>query len=186
MTTSAHLKQFRVLAQYNAWVNEKLYERIATLTEEERQRHLGTFFHSIHGTLNHILLADRVWLGRFATGTCNQFTALQNAKLIFQFESLSAILYSDFEELWQERRESDRTIQQWMQELTPEVLTTRLHYTNPARGIEREHSLWFGLAHFYNHQTHHRGQITTLLHQMNQDYGVTDLLALYHLVPDLV
>lgn len=184
MSESTHLDQFRLMAQYNSWVNNHIYELVATLSEEERQRDLGVFFQSIHGTLSHILLGDRAWLGRFATGTCYTFNALQDAKLVFEFKSLGQILYSDFGKLRRERAETDGVIEKWMQELEPEILLTRVHYSNPARGIEREHFLWFGLTHFFNHQTHHRGQVTTLFHQLGLDYGVTDFLAMYNLAKD--
>lgn len=186
MAESTHLKQFRLMAQYNLWANSKIYDLVASLTEAERQRDLGAFFESIHGTLNHVLLGDRAWLGRFATGTCYKFPALQNAKLIFNVESLAQILYSDFAELRRERSETDQVIETWMQELEPEMLSTRVHYANPARGIEREHCLWFGLAHFFNHQTHHRSQVTTLLHQLGHDYGMTDFLVMYDLAKEAV
>ncbi|APB33139.1 hypothetical protein GlitD10_0823 [Gloeomargarita lithophora Alchichica-D10] len=186
MTESTHLSQFRLMAQYNSWANNKIYDLVASLTEEERQRNLGAFFESIHGTLNHILLGDRAWLGRFATGTCYTFRSLQNEKLVFQLESLAQILYTNFAELRYERSETDRVIEKWMQELETEMLSTRVYYSNPARGIEREHSLWFGLTHFFNHQTHHRSQATTLLHQLGRDYGVTDFLAMYDVAKEFV
>jgi uncharacterized damage-inducible protein DinB len=186
MAESTHLSQFRLMAQYNSWVNDKIYDFVASLTEEERQRNLGTFFESIHGTLNHILLGDRAWLGRFTTVTSHTFHALQDAQLVFKFESLAQILYTDFSELCHERIKTDRVIEKWMQELEPEMLSARVHYSNPARGIEREHSLWFGLTHFFNHQTHHRSQVTTLLHQLGRDYGVTDFLAMYDVVKGFV
>lgn len=105
---------------------------------------------------------------------------------MFKFESLAQILYADFADLYQERSETDRVIENWMQELEPEMLSTRVHYSNPSRGIEREHSLWFGLTHFFNHQTHHRSQVTTLLHQLGRDYGMTDFLAMYDFAKEIV
>lgn len=59
------LEWVAALARYNRWMNDKLYERIATLDEEDRKRDMGAFFGSIHGTLNHLLVADRIWLARF-------------------------------------------------------------------------------------------------------------------------
>jgi uncharacterized damage-inducible protein DinB len=186
MEQSTHLTQFRLMAQYNSWANNKVYELVDSLTEAEQKRNLNTFFGSICGTLNHLLLGDRAWLGRFSSGTNYRFYALQDAKLVFEFESLAQILYPDFIELRHERIETDRVIENWLEELEPEMLSTRLHYANPKRGIDREHSLWFGLTHFFNHQTHHRGQLTTLLHQLGKDYGVTDFLAMYELAREFV
>jgi uncharacterized damage-inducible protein DinB len=185
MSESSHLKQFRLMSQYNSLMNERIYQVVATLSMEERERDMGIFFRSIHGTLNHILLADRIWMSRFATCTTHKFSTLDNAKLIFEFESLKQILYSDFEELRHERMETDKSILQWIQELTPEILSTSLHYTNSS-GVERSHELWFALTHFFNHQTHHRGQVTALLNQLNKDYGVTDFPIMYDLAQGAV
>lgn len=185
MNTSPHLNQFRLLAQYNSGSNDRLHTLLSTLTEEERQRSLGAFFGSIHGTLNHLLLADRIWLDRFAAGTKYKFSALENAKLILNFDSLSDILYPDFAEFRQERKATDRTIEQWMSELEPEMLSVRLCYQN-VKKIDRDHSLWFGLAHFFNHQTHHRAQVTTLLHQLGYEYGATDFLLMYDVAKEFV
>lgn len=186
MSESTHINQFRLMAQYNTWVNNQIYELVASLTEEERRRNLGAFFDSIHGTLNHILLGDRAWLARFATSTCHKFKSLQDAKLIFEVESLGKELYSDFIELRNERAQTDNVIESWTRELTDEALSARMQYHNVSRSIEREHSLWFALAHFFNHQTHHRAQVTTLLHQLGYDYGMTDFLCMYNIAKDLV
>jgi uncharacterized damage-inducible protein DinB len=79
-------EQVRLFAAYNAWMNDKLYSACATLPDEERKRDRGAFFHSIHGTLNHILLADSVWMGRFEGQP-------------FVFKSLDQELHSSFDEL---------------------------------------------------------------------------------------
>jgi uncharacterized damage-inducible protein DinB len=186
MPESTHLSQFRLLSRYNSWVNERIYDLAASLSEEERQRHLGAFFGSVQGTLNHLLLSDRIWLGRFATSTCYTFQSLQSAKLVFEYQSLGETLYADFTELRSGRNETDKVIEEWMHELQPEMLSTPMRYLNIARKIEREHSLWFALTHFFNHQTHHRSQVTTLLQQLGRDYGVTDFLAMYELAKDAV
>jgi uncharacterized damage-inducible protein DinB len=187
MSESTHLRQFRLMSQYNTLMNDRFYQVVGTLSVEAREGDLGIFFKSIHGTLNHILLADRIWMGRFATRTAHKFISLENAKLIFEFESLRQILYPDFDELQRERSITDKSILQgrgsaneWIQELTPEILSTPLHYTNSS-GIERSHELWFALTHFFNHQTHHRGQVTALLNQLGRDYGVTDFPIMYDL-----
>jgi uncharacterized damage-inducible protein DinB len=184
MTQSTHLNQFRLMARYNTWANDRVYELVSNLSEEERQRNLGAFFNSIHGTLNHILLGDRAWLGRFATSTPHKFQSLQEAKLVFNCQDLGEILYPNFAELRKERSQTDRAIENWTNELTPEMLSARMNYKNITKGIDREHSLWFALAHFFNHQTHHRSQVTTLLHQLGKDYGITDFLAMYDLARD--
>lgn len=182
MSEVAHLNQFRLMSRYNSWVNGQIYNLAASLCEEERRRDLKAFFRSVHGTLNHLLLADRIWLGRFATSTSYEFKALQGAKCVFQCESLSQELYADFTELRAERAETDAVLEAWIHELEPEMLLTPMRYSNLSKATEREHPLWFALAHIFNHQTHHRSQVTTLLKQLGRDYGVTDFLAMYELV----
>ena len=185
MSASTHLQQFRLMSQYNSLMNDGIYRVVATLSVEERERDMGVFFCSLHGTLNHILLADRIWMGRFATCTTQKFSALANAKLIFEFESLKQILYSDFEELHRERMETDKSIEQWLQEIESDILSIAIDYTNSS-GKTRSNQLWFALTHFFNHQTHHRGQVTALLNQLGRDYGVTDFPIMYDLAQGVV
>ena len=104
---------------------------------------------------------------------------------MFECPSLSQVLYPDFAELHPERLETDRAIEQWMHELEPDQLSASMRYQTFARS-DREHSLWFGLTQFFNHQTHHRSQATTILNQLGQDYGVTDFLAIYDFAKEKV
>ncbi len=171
---STHQQQFRKFAFYNAWFNERLYAQVAALPAAERSRDLGAFFGSLSGTLNHILLADRIWLARFADSPL-RFESLAGAALIREFEGLDQVLYADFAQLAAARRETDAVIRAWVEELTPEVLAAPLRYRT-SRGEWREHPAWEAAAHLFNHQTHHRGQVTTLLDQLGVDPGVTDFM----------
>ncbi|HEU4751632.1 MAG TPA: DinB family protein, partial [Armatimonadota bacterium] len=120
-------------------------------------------FRSVHGTLNHLLLADRIWMGRF-TG------------VPFTVRALDQELFAEFEELRRERTATDERIAEWAASLTDEALAVELSFTSIARPQPWTLPLWFAVHHFFNHQTHHRGQLTTLLEQLGCDYGVTDLL----------
>ena len=151
------------MARYNQWMNQQLYELCATLSDADRKQDRGAFFNSIYGTLNHLLLADRLWLGRF----------LQRP---FAISSLDQILYDDFETLWRERQQTDTEILQWAQGLSDEQLADTFTYTSVVGRQTRTYQLGFLVTHFFNHQTHHRGQLTTLLSQCGIDPGVTDLL----------
>lgn len=159
------LQQIQTMARYNRWMNRKLYECCSGLPDEERKRDRGAFFRSVHGTLNHLLLADRVWMGRF-TGQP------------FPVRSLDQELCADFIVLRKEREAEDRRILEWVASLSPEDLSGDLVYTSIVNPEPRRYPLLFALSHFFNHQTHHRGQITTLLAQRGIDVGVTDLIAL--------
>lgn len=166
MERMEHLEYFQTLARYNRWMNEKLYAICAAeMTDQERRQERGAPFKSLHGTLNHLLLGDRLWLGRFKNQP-------------FIAPSLSHELYVDFEELKREREISDQVISSWVNALTEEALAGDLTYTSLVNPAERTLPLWFCALHFFNHQAHHRGQVTTLIEQAGYDCGVTDLLML--------
>lgn len=171
----AHQEQMRGFAKYNRAFNRVLFGKVAELGEGERKRDLGAFFSSIHGTLNHILLADRIWLGRFAKAIPDM-ASLNDAELVYEFSSLSQEVCSDFDDLFRERKATDRVITDWAEELTDELLARTMRYSNSS-GQVREYPVWVAVAHMFNHQTHHRGQVTTLLSQLGHDPGVTDYFA---------
>ena len=108
------------LARYNSWMNEKLYGLAATLSDEERKRDRKAFFKSIHGTFNHLLVADRIWLGRF-TGTI-----APDGFMAPGIRSLDQELYSDFSELRRQRALTDHALSAWVAELTPGRLAAHL------------------------------------------------------------
>ena len=161
----------RVLARYNRWMNQKLYATAALLSDGERKQDRGAFFKSIHATLNHLLLADRVWMGRFMS------VSLPDDRLgPGGIRSLDQELYASFDELRTERESTDSELEQWVATLTPELLFANFRYVR--RGVTFDSPLWWSVAHVFNHQTHHRGQVTTLLMQTGHDPGVTDLIAM--------
>lgn len=144
-------------------MNGRLYAVCADISDAERKLDRNAFFHSIHGTLNHLLLADKVWLGRFVAQP-------------FRVRSLDQELFDDFAELRAEREATDRRIEAWASGLTDETLAGELQFTSIVKPAALKCRCWIAVAHFFNHQTHHRGQLTTLLSQMGKDYGATDLM----------
>jgi uncharacterized damage-inducible protein DinB len=156
-------RQAVLMAHYNRWMNERLYELCAGLPDVERRRNRGAFFGSIHGTLNHLLLGDRVWLGRFSGQP-------------FVVRGLDQELYADFDELRRERAATDADIERWVDSLSDEKLDGVLRFTAFTRPGPLRCPLWLAVAHFFNHQTHHRGQVTAMLSQTGVDYGITDVL----------
>ena len=149
------LQQYRVMAAYNQQMNKQFYAACATLGNEELRADRGAFFKSVLGTLNHLLLVDRLWLGGFR-------------KSPVAYGSLDEELYSDFSELRTERERMDADIVTWADGLTMEQLGAPFneHLSFPT---------WLTVTHFFNHQTHHRGQLSALLGQCGLDYGVTDI-----------
>ena len=154
---------FQTMCRYNHWMNEKLYTACAEIPDAIRKEDKGAFFRSIHGTLNHLLLADRLWLSRF---TGQPFT----------FESLAQDLYSDFDTLWDQRRISDQALTRWIDALNDTQLNAPFSFHSVVQARDHSYPLWHLLMHVFNHQTHHRGQLTTLMTQSGYEPGVTDLL----------
>ena len=156
---------YRAMARYNRWMNDKLYEVSATLSDEERKRDLKAPFRSLHGTFNHLLLADRIWMGRF---TGQPYAA----------KSLTEELYADFDEMRDARQMQDEEITRWADALTSEQLGGTLHYTSIVNPQPYSLPFWLCAHQLFNHQTHHRGQVTALLEQLGADCGVTDFMLL--------
>ncbi|MCF8532505.1 MAG: DinB family protein [Reyranella sp.] len=148
-------------ARYNRLANETLYEACAVLSDEERRRDLGAFFRSVHGTLNHLLLGDRIWMARFEGGA-------------HPSTGLDAILYDDYAALREARVAMDARIEAFVLELPPGFAAGSIRYINNA-GITSRDPLDVLLPHFFNHQTHHRAQVHTLLSQLGRDPPVLDL-----------
>jgi len=156
------VEYFKMMSRYNRWMNEKLYDVCDTMPDELRREDKGAFFKSVHGILNHLLLTDRAWLGRFTQQP-------------FAVQSLDQELYHDWNELKAERIKTDDAIDEWLASLTDEQLRLPLTFTSMSNPEERTFPLWLAAAHLFNHQTHHRGQLTTLMEQLGYDSGVTDL-----------
>ena len=170
------VEHYVAMARYNAWMNRKLYDAAETIPDGERRRDLGAFFHSLHGTLNHLVLTDRAWLVRFLSDP-GLFQSLDGTMPEFSGR-LDQELYADFATLRREREKTDADIVRWTEGLTVEALTAPISYYSVAYARQYEHPLWWAVTHFFNHQTHHRGQATTLLLQLGRDPGTTDLVDL--------
>ncbi|BAZ41802.1 DinB family protein [Calothrix sp. NIES-4101] len=170
------LTQIQLMAEYNQWMNQRVYQAAKQLPIAKLNEDKKAFFGSILGTLNHILVADIIWLKRFSNHPSHH-VSLELVRQLEQPENLRQILYSDFEALTQKRFELDKIIIDWCQEITERDLSFLLPYQN-MKGEPFVKEFGSLIFHFLNHQTHHRGQVTTLLSQENVDVGVTDLLTL--------
>src|SRR5215472_7507736 len=137
-------------AGYNAWANQRLYEAAAQLTDAEYRADRGAFFKSVHGTLNHLLATDRIWMRRF--------TGEGDAP-----DRLDAILFEGFDELRAAREAEDRRIVVFIDRLDDSRLAKTFKYWRVSSPQQFESQLAPALAHWFNHQTHHRGQVHALL-----------------------
>jgi uncharacterized damage-inducible protein DinB len=169
------LNNFRLLARYNEAMNRKLYQAAQTLTESAYKENRNAFFQSIHGTLNHLVVTDLLWLKRFADHEPER-RALDPVRAMPSPVALNQILHDDLESLSAVRSTVDTTIIAWADGMEEPVVSSTLTYRN-TRGITTRLDFDSAILHFFNHQTHHRGQATTLFSQCGVDVGVTDFLA---------
>lgn len=135
---------FQQLAAYNHWANARLYAAALDLSDQAYRLHIGVFFSSVHGTLNHLLLTDRIWLKRL-TGEGEHPNRLD------------AILFEDRTELTQARiAEDDRLIA--VVNAYDSAALASLHSYKTTSGMPHSQAVVDILLHLFNHQTHHRGQ----------------------------
>jgi uncharacterized damage-inducible protein DinB len=141
---------YRMFARYNGWANRRIYTAAAALSDADYRADRGAFFGSVHGTLNHLLAADRIWMRRF--------TGAGDAP-----NRLDAILFEEFLPLQAAREAEDARITAWIDGLSETDLKGLLRYRTMTNPTPIEQPLAPALAHFFNHQTHHRGQVHGLL-----------------------
>lgn len=173
-------EDIRLLAQYNETMNLRLYDAASTLPAAEVGADRGAFFGSLLGTMNHLIVGDTIWLTRFALHPA-RFQALESLRDAPLPTSLSQSFGDSLPALRAHRLRLDGMIKAFASELRPSDLEQVLAYRT-MRGLPFQKRFGSLLLHFFNHQTHHRGQCTTLLTQAGVDIGVTDLL---ELVPDV-
>jgi len=162
MITPAYV---RTMAAYNRWQNENLYGAADGLSDGERKAARGAFFGSIHGTLNHLLWADQTWMSRFAG------TPTPIAKGI----RASVAMHEDWAALKSARKAFDETIVGWASGIEAAWLEGDLTWFSGAAGREVTKPKGVLVAHMFNHQTHHRGQVHCLLTQCGVKPGDTDM-----------
>jgi uncharacterized damage-inducible protein DinB len=155
---------YAAFARYNAWANRRLYDAAAELSDEEYRADRGAFFKSMHGTLNHLLTADRVWMHRFTGEGPSP-------------ERLDMINHDSLADLRQTREAEDRRIVAYIDGLTDAALAGTIRYRRVSTPEEFVQPLAPAVAHFFNHQTHHRGQAHSILCSFGRRGLVLDLLA---------
>lgn len=162
MITPAYAQR---MAAYNRWQNSKLLAAAGSLSDSERRADRGAFFGSIFGTLNHLLWGDTIWLHRFAGTGMPESPGIQ----------VSVGETPDWDTYCTRRVAKDQEIADWAAGLSDGALAADLTYYSQA--VERELSkpLALFVMHFFNHQTHHRGQVHAMLTAAGHDYGDTDV-----------
>ncbi|PSC05285.1 damage-inducible protein DinB [Alsobacter soli] len=159
-------RPYATLAGYNAWANRRLYDAVARLPDADYRADRGAFFKSLHGTLNHLLVADRIWMRRF-TGEGESY------------KQLNLILFDSLADLRAAREAEDARILRYAQGLTDEALSGAIRYSRVSSPEVFEQPLAPALDHFFNHQAHHRGQAHAILTGLGAEAPELDLL-FYH------
>ena len=169
MITPAYV---RTMAAYNSEMNRRLYEPAARLSDAQRKEERGAFWGSLHKTLAHLLWADRTWMSRFADWEKPEGGLKQ-----------SVLWIDDFAALQRQRYEADARIERWAGGIDQAWLDQNLTWFSGA--AQREVSAPRGLlvVHFFNHQTHHRGQAHALITGLGERTADTDL---FLVVPQVI
>jgi len=155
----------KLMARYNRWQNRSLYTAAGRLTDENRKLHQGAFFGSIHGTLNHLLWADHNWMHRFAGTPRPAITGKD-----------SPGMFANWEDLERARAAFDETIIGWTDSLDQTWLDGEITWFSGAAGRDLTRPRWTIVTHFFNHQTHHRGQVHAMLTRLGAQTEDTDLM----------
>jgi uncharacterized damage-inducible protein DinB len=154
----------RTMARYNRWQNRSLYEAADKLSDVDRRLERGAFWGSIHGTLNHLLWGDRIWLARFM-GTAKPMVDIKD----------SGKMIESWAELKGERSAFDETMIIWADALEDTQLAGNLTYYSGAAGRELTRPKWLLITHMFNHGAHHRGQAHGMLTRAGAKPDDTDL-----------
>ena len=156
-------EQFEMFAAYNRWANGVLYAAARELNTEELNRNQGAFFGSLIGTLNHLLAADRIWMRRF-TGSGDAPNVL------------NAVLHPELGPLEVARQAEDERIITWIAGVTDATLAANFSYTSISNPTAVTQRLGSAGSHFFNHQTHHRGQCHAILTSLGKPSLTLDLV----------
>ncbi len=153
------------MSAYSSWMNDGIYGACDQLSDGDRKKDCGTFFKSIHGTLNHHLWGDQIWMHRFTGTPAPQSEAIPG----------SVSQYDSFEDLKRERGAFDQVIADWAGDIEPAELEGDLTWYSGAAERELSRPRWLLITHMFNHQTHHRGQVHGMLTGFGVKTADTDL-----------
>ncbi len=146
-------------------MNAGIYAAAETLTDAQRKQDCGAFFKSIHGTLNHLLWGDQVWMRRLANTPAPKAQDIPG----------STEQFSEFEDLKRERFAFDAVISKWAEQIDQDWLNGTLDWYSGSMGRDMTSLRGLLVTHMFNHQTHHRGQVHCMLTHLGAETPITDL-----------
>lgn len=162
------------MAHYNHRLNTQVFSVAMELGHVALEKSSGAFFGSVIGTLNHIFVGDILWISRFKSHSDN-YLSLSSIEHYPVPSALNEILFNDINDLYKFRVKLDKTIIKWVSETNESDFEEDFLYRN-TQGLEFQKNFGEVVAHLFNHQTHHRGQVSTLLNQLGKDIGITDFI----------
>jgi uncharacterized damage-inducible protein DinB len=157
----------RTMAAYNAAMNMRVYDAAARLSDDVRRADRGAFWKSLHGTLSHLVWADHIWMSRF--------DGWEKPAIV---QKDSAGMFASFDEMRAARLEADARIEDWAARVDAAWTSGNITWTSGATGAEMTMPAGYLVMHFFNHQTHHRGQAHALITAAGEKTGDTDLLGM--------
>ncbi len=152
---------FLTFAFYHHYAYDELLKHVKTIPDDDYKANKGLFFQSIHGTLNHLLLVDKLWYGRII-------------KKPIIIKSLADELFSDRNLLANELLQQASTWIKFIKDLEEDNMQNPCVYLD-THGNQQKKPLIGSLLHVFNHGTHHRGQITAVIIQLGLTSPVLDL-----------
>ncbi|MEZ5854267.1 MAG: DinB family protein [Hyphomicrobiaceae bacterium] len=161
------VEHVRTMARYNQWQNQSLYGAADGLSDAERLKDRAAFFESIHCTLSHILWGDQQWMSRFAP------ERVEKPPLLVRSGGGN---YPDWSDLKARRVAFDQVIIDWADAMEPGWLDGDLTWYSGILKADQSKPRWFLVTHFFNHQTHHRGQVHAMLTAAGAKPDDTDLM----------
>ncbi len=161
-------EQVRLLAKYNKWMNDKVYQASSELSDQTRKADAKASYKSVHSTLNYLLWADYVWLGRFTKGTALARNYPQGP--------IGVDLFEDWAALQSARQAMDEDLLAWSEQVSESWLASDYSWHSVLTDKTITKPAWLLVTHLFNHQTDHRGQVITLLKQQGLAVGESDLL----------
>lgn len=157
-------RYLRMMARYNRWQNSSLFDAADSVDDADRRAARGAFWGSIHGTLSHLVWADRIWLSRFGQAQKPPVGLTESATMIAEWDALRT-----------ERAALDATIIGWADSFDAGPISGELSWYSGVAGREVTAPLGIVLTHFFNHATHHRGQVHAMLTAASARPADTDL-----------
>ena len=151
-------------ARYHGWAMDILLKATDGLSDAQLRAEAGLYFTSVHGTLNHLLLCDRLYRGRLIGQP-------------YRVTSLSAIVEDDRGRLAAALRTETAAWEDIVDSFTEEALASPYTYTN-VRGLHTTVKLGDCFLHYFNHATHHRGQISAVITREGLPPAEMDLIDL--------